>query len=269
MTMTPEQYWETVSAAFTGTGAFVMLAIALAFVLRWVRERFERKVQPEPAEPVEKLDLPEPRRIPFHDERDARSDEGPKGASLFEPSYEDAEREAAQAYVERTQPVQPVRAVQVQEANEVVLCGPPMVDGETLFSYLKHHAPARTHATTWDSDGLGVWASLVEDFYDAAGRDQRISHHFAGVEMNGLRRHFTRALVDLCHRGLTLAGAEQMREVHAHLGITAEEFDATTSHLVHALQAYLLPHVFEHVLPQLVPAVTALRNRLVVSTVVS
>lgn len=271
-------YWAHASAALVGAGAAITAILLGAYVIDLVRrKRADRAERPPCDEANQATDEAEARQrdesidegklrvavrrsrenrdvdgIPFYVESDAPDPARamPSGAALFEPAYDDT---AA------------FRAVRAEMPRDYRLAEPPMIEGMTLFTYLKHHAPQNAPAAEWDAEGLGVWSSFVEAFYGAAGHDQRIAHKFEGVEMVDLKRHFLRALVTLTNTGLTVGQADRLGEQHAHLAITEQEFDAVTEHLVQTLKRYLTPRAFEHVLSQgnLTRAVTALRVRIV------
>jgi hypothetical protein len=76
-----------------------------------------------------------------------RSVEDPEVAARRRQEHLDA---AAVRRGEETRPIATIR----REMLRVMLCEPPMVEGVTLFAYLKHHAPPSGLA--WDSEDMGA-----------------------------------------------------------------------------------------------------------------
>ena len=176
------------------------------------------------------------------------------------------------AHAPKSAPVpvdEPVDEVKLRLASSPLpgnhrLVAPPTIEGVTLFAYLRHYAPAPS-GLAWDSADGGALARVTEQLYREIERDVRLAPVFHGYDMDGLRRHFTRFLVELTSRGLTVRSADRLQEAHAHLDITGEQFDVVIGYFAASLQAHLQPQTYEHVLPQLLPAVGELRKRMVVS----
>jgi truncated hemoglobin YjbI len=159
---------------------------------------------------------------------------------------------------EETRPIAVIR----KEMLRVMLCEPPMVEGVTLFAYLRHHAP-QPSGLAWDSENLGALANVTQALYEGCQRDPIVRHVFDGYDLDVLRRHFVKALMTLAKDGLDVETADDLGRKHEHLRIRPEQFDAVIGHFVQALKGALQPQVFESVLGQLSPAVYALRARIV------
>jgi hemoglobin len=86
-------------------------------------------------------------------------------------------------------------------------------------------------------DRLGGDAAVevvVDDFYDRVLADDRVNHHFEGVEMDALKAH-QRAFIASAAGGPVEYEGRDMAAAHAHLGITDEEFGIVAEHLSAAL----------------------------------
>lgn len=280
--MTTTDYWAHVSASFVGTAFVVMLLAGIAAIAQLIlNKRAKRAEAPDATtvyrhddEPVDegKLRVAVRRsaspseRIPFRDPSDApesRSGVQPGGRELFEPAVQRRQEHADAAAVRRGEETRPIPEVR-REMTRVMICEPPMIDGETLFAYLKHHARGgEIPEQPWDSEHNGALAAITEALYKGCQRDPLVADVFKPYDLDELRRHFVRALMTLTKDGLDVETADALGRAHARLRIRPEQFDAVTGHLVQALKRYLQPRVFEVVVPQLSPAVSALRIRIV------
>ena len=79
--------------------------------------------------------------------------------------------------------------------------------------------------------------AVVEEFYDRVLDDERVSHHFDGVDMADQRSHQTKFLSAVTGGPMRYEGAE-MATAHEELAITAAEFEAVATHLDEALRAF-------------------------------
>jgi len=281
--MTTEQYWSTVSAAFVGCAFVVMILAGIGLLAQLVmNKRAQRaetdehetnaeRVVREADEPLDegklRVAVRRSHEIPFHDPNDA-PEPGSSRHSLSGNELFDADRaarlrqeQADAAAVRRGEETRPIATVR-KEMQRIMLCEPPMIDGETLFAYLKHHAP-QPSGLGWDAENMGALATVTEALYNGCLRDPLVRGVFDGYDLDELRRHFVRALMVLAKDGLDVTTADALGRAHAHLNIRPEQFDAVTGHLVQALKAALQPRVFESVVHQLSPAVAALRVRIV------
>ena len=283
--MTTDQYWATVSAAFVGVGALVgVIALALWGATLVQNKLIERRAARDEAQARDEHNAgvlaSEAPPASFED-RSERVDEGRlrvavrRSASrheLFEPSPSQTAARLRQeqldaAAVRRGEETHPIATVRQEMARKVVI-EPPMVEGMTLFSYLKHAAP-QPSGLAWDSEDMGPLAHVTETMYVGIEGDETLKPVFAQARMSRteLRRHFVRVLVDLTNKGLDEEAIERLAEQHRHLRIAPEQFDAVIGYFVQSLKTYLPPRVFEVVLAQLGRpggAVGVLRERFVV-----
>lgn len=279
-------YWAHVSAAFVGTAICVVILSAIGLIAQLIVNRRAKRdarydlsverpfresaedVEARRDEPVDegKLRVAVRRstspseRIPFHDERDTPEPQ-PGGRELFEPAVQRRQEHADAAAVRRGEETRPIATVQ-REMQRIMICEPPIVDGVTLFAYLKHHSP-HPSGLAWDSENMGALATVTERLYTRCTHDPLVAKVFEPYDLEELRRHFVRALMTLTKDGLDVETADALGRAHAHLNIRPEQFDAVTGHLVQVLKGALQPRVFESVLHQLSPAVSALRVRIV------
>jgi truncated hemoglobin YjbI len=274
--MTTTDYWAHVSASFVGTAFVVMLLAGIAAIAQLILNKRAKRAEARPETSDERLDEPvdegklrvavrrsasPSERIPFRDDTPEYAPSGPAGASLFEPAVQRRQEHADAAAVRRGEETRPIPEVR-REMTRVMIAEPPMIDGVTLFAYLKHHAP-QPSGLAWDSENMGALANVTEALYKGVEGDRFVAPVFDGYDLHELRKHFVRALKTLAKDGLDVETADALGRAHAHLGIRPEQFDAVTGHLVQALKRYLQPRVFEVVVPQLSPAVSALRIRIV------
>jgi truncated hemoglobin YjbI len=256
--------WAHVSAVFGGArsrpGARSRCGGALVAVLRRVTERVVHK----------RAERNEARARDEHNTKVENGDESVDEGKLrvaVRRSVEDPEVAARRrqehldaAAVRRGEETRPIATIR-REMLRVMLCEPPMVEGVTLFAYLKHHA--QPSGLAWDSENMGALANVTQALYDGVQRDPLVAPVFEPYDLDELRRHFVRALMTLAKDGLDVETADALGQAHAHLRIRPEQFDAVIGHFVQALKGALQPQVFEGVLGQLSPAVCALRARIV------
>jgi truncated hemoglobin YjbI len=267
-------YWAHVSAAFVGTAIAISIMTTMALIAQLVmRKRAERAAQPQCDQANRATDEVEARQRDT-DQRDERVDEGKlrvavrRSASRHEqPDPVQARQvQADAAAVRRGEETRPIATVRREMARKMI-CEPPMVEGMTLFSYLKHHARGgEIPEQPWDSEHNGALAAITEALYTGVEHDRFVAPVFDGYDLHELRKHFVRALVTLTSKGLDVETADALGRAHAHLRIRPEQYDAVIGHFVQALKRFLPPQVFESVLGQLSPAVQALRTRIVTAT---
>jgi hemoglobin len=89
--------------------------------------------------------------------------------------------------------------------------------------------------TIYDEIGgaTGVGAA-VDGFYQRVTQDATLARHFAEVDLGRLKGH-QRAFLAAAIGGPDAYLGRAMREAHAHLAITGEDFDLIVTHLVAAL----------------------------------
>ena len=86
-------------------------------------------------------------------------------------------------------------------------------------------------------DGI---ADVVDAFYDRVFADDRVNHHFEGVDTEALYAHQVQFISAVAGGPVEYDG-QDMREAHAHLDITEPEFDAVAAHLDAALEEKGVP----------------------------
>jgi hypothetical protein len=179
-----QDYWAHVSAAFVGSAIAWALAALTAVVVvtaaQRVRdkraERNEARARDEHNTKVENGDEPVDEgklRVAVR-----RSVEDPEIAARRRQEHLDA---AAVRRGEETRPIATIR----REMLRVMLCEPPMVEGVTLFAYLKHHAPPSGLA--WDSEDMGALANVTQALYDGVQRDPLVAPVFEPYDLDELR----------------------------------------------------------------------------------
>jgi truncated hemoglobin YjbI len=265
-----EVFWWSVAGGALGCAAVLAFAAVAERLVHKRAERNEARARDEHNTKVENGDEPvdegklrvavrrsasPAERIPFRDPNDA-PEPSLSGRELFEKRQAQADA-AAVRRGEETRPIATIR----HEMLRVMLCEPPMVEGVTLFAYLKHHA--QPSGLAWDSENMGVLANVTQALYEGVQRDPLVADVFGPYDLDVLRRHFVKALMTLAKDGLDVETADDLKHKHAHLRIRPEQFDAVIGHFVQALKGALQSQVFESVLGQLSPAVCALRARIV------
>lgn len=75
---------------------------------------------------------------------------------------------------------------------------------------------------------------VVDDFYDRVLEDERVNGYFEDVDMARQRAHQT-AFLTAAVGGPDSYDGDDMRTAHAHLDLSAAEFDIIAEHLTTAL----------------------------------
>jgi hemoglobin len=101
--------------------------------------------------------------------------------------------------------------------------------------------------------GAPAVAAATHELYRRLLADPSLSRHFAGVDLSALNKHL-RMFLAAALGGPALYQGRDMRTAHAHLRITAADWDATVGHLVGTLQFLglsdeLIGAIAERVLP--------------------
>jgi hemoglobin len=95
--------------------------------------------------------------------------------------------------------------------------------------------------TVYDAiGGSGAVSAAVDVLYDRLLADRLVAHHFEGVDLRRLASHM-RAFLTAALGGPALYQGRDMGAAHAHLGITAAEWDATVGHVVGTLESLGVP----------------------------
>jgi hemoglobin len=84
--------------------------------------------------------------------------------------------------------------------------------------------------------GAAAVAAATDLLYERLLADPLLERHFVGVDLAGLKSHMRMFLAGALG-GPDLYRGRDMRSAHAHLNITAADWDATVGHLVATLQA--------------------------------
>lgn len=96
--------------------------------------------------------------------------------------------------------------------------------------------------TVWDQLRRdGTLQAGVELFYDRATRHRQLEHYFVGVDVPRLRRHMFGMLVKVTGGPESAYTGRNLRNAHAHLGITGRDYDLTISILIDALRDVRVP----------------------------
>jgi hemoglobin len=78
--------------------------------------------------------------------------------------------------------------------------------------------------------------AVVDEFYDRVLADERVEHHFEGVDVAALRAH-QKQFVAAAAGGPVEYDGRDMAAAHAGLDVTGEEFAVVVDHLDAALAA--------------------------------
>jgi hemoglobin len=84
--------------------------------------------------------------------------------------------------------------------------------------------------------GAGSVAAATDVLYDRLLADPLLARHFVGVDLRSLKGHMRMFLAGALG-GPDLYRGRDMRSAHAHLRITAADWDAVVGHLVATLQS--------------------------------
>lgn len=251
-------YWAHVSASFVGTAIVVLILSAIGLITQLILSKRARggdggNVRPETSDERSFREQIEPFTRNTEQVDEGRLRVAVRRSSEHPDPVAKRQEQLDAAAVRRGEETQPVAAVQAtirREMTRVMLCEPPMVEGMTLFSWLKHHAP-QPSGLAWDAEDMGVLANVTHTLYEDARHDPLVKHVFDGYDLDELRRHFVRALMTLTKDGLDVETADALGRAHERLRIRPEQFDAVIGHFVQALKRFLSPQVFESVLAQL------------------
>lgn len=88
--------------------------------------------------------------------------------------------------------------------------------------------------------GKPALEAAVDRFYERVLADERISHFFRTVDMDGQRKKQKRFLAFVFGASETWGG-KSMRDAHSHLTLTEEHFTAVAENLQGALQDLGVP----------------------------
>ena len=103
-------------------------------------------------------------------------------------------------------------------------------------------------------------AVIVEDLLYLIVEDDRINHHFAGIDVNQFHTHLTDQLCSVSGGPCTYTG-RGMRESHADMNITDTEFNALAENLILAMEDNGVPTGAQNrLIKRLVPMYPDIRN---------
>ncbi|MFC7441364.1 group I truncated hemoglobin [Laceyella putida] len=81
-------------------------------------------------------------------------------------------------------------------------------------------------------------AAVISEFYDRMTQDDRVNHHFIGVNMEVLRRHQITYFMSYALGGPKHYEGNTLRKAHSGLNITSEEYEIAIKHLNSALRKF-------------------------------
>ncbi|KPC74632.1 hypothetical protein ADL26_09295 [Thermoactinomyces vulgaris] len=77
---------------------------------------------------------------------------------------------------------------------------------------------------------------VINEFYDRMLEDDRVNHHFIGVNMDVLKRHQVTYFMSYALGGPMHYEGNTLRKAHSGLNITSEEYEIAIKHLNSALR---------------------------------
>lgn len=83
-------------------------------------------------------------------------------------------------------------------------------------------------------------SSIVEEMLYRVGGDDRIVHHFDGVDIVRVHEQITEQVCDLVGGPCGYSG-ESMQKSHRELGVTHADFNALVEHLIVAMEKHQVP----------------------------
>ncbi len=101
----------------------------------------------------------------------------------------------------------------------------PMVMGQSLYQQLG------------EKEGI---SSIVEEMLYRVGGDERIVHHFNGVDIVRVHKLITERVCNVVGGPCEYSG-ETMRVSHEGMGITHADFNALVEHLIIAMEKHNIP----------------------------
>lgn len=107
--------------------------------------------------------------------------------------------------------------------------------------------------------GRDAIEAVVDEFYDRVLTDERLEHYFEGVDTEALQDHQAKFISHVAGGPVEYDG-RNMAAAHAHLDITAADFDRVAEHLDASLRAFDVP---ESDRAELLDAVAALKSDVV------
>lgn len=147
------------------------------------------------------------------------------------------------------------KPVEAKERRKpILLFKPPMIDGMTMRDWLRYHWASAVR------NGDEIWSRVVDEFYLRASQHPLVAPYFVGKDVAEIKKKFLATLLIVTHSGVTDVAAERLIELHKHLGITGDAYDATMNVLTDVLHDYGIPQTGT---AQLIPMLKELRTGLV------
>ncbi len=81
-------------------------------------------------------------------------------------------------------------------------------------------------------------AAVITEFYNRMVQDDRVNHHFIGVNIEVLRRNQITYFMSYALGGYPQYEGSTLRQAHAGLNITSEEYEIAIKHLNSALRKF-------------------------------
>jgi len=81
-------------------------------------------------------------------------------------------------------------------------------------------------------------SAVVKDFHERMLEDDRVNHHYIGVNMEHLSRHLTTFFMSYALEGPNPFEMSTLRQAHAGLNITSEEYEIAIKHLNASLRKH-------------------------------
>jgi hemoglobin len=117
-----------------------------------------------------------------------------------------------------------------------------------------------TRSSVFDAiGGAAAVAAATDMLYDRLLADPLLVRHFDGVDMRALKGHMRMFLAGALG-GPDLYQGRDMRSAHAHLRITAADWDAVVGHLVATLESL---GVSDEIIGDIAAKVLPLRDQIV------
>jgi hemoglobin len=107
--------------------------------------------------------------------------------------------------------------------------------------------------------GAPAVAAATDALYDRLVADPQLARHFVGVDLSRLKSH-VKPVLAAALGGPELYRSRDLRSAHAHLGITAADWDATVDHLVATLQSLGVP---DNLIDEIGQRIMTLRDQIV------
>lgn len=113
-----------------------------------------------------------------------------------------------------------------------LVCPAPLAAGQTAPT-----DKAASKALYERLGGVEAIRAVVDDFLARVGADDRINKHFAGSDLDGLKKHLTDQICQAAGGPCTYTGRD-MKTVHAGMDISGGDFNALVQDLVASLEKF-------------------------------